>query len=100
MRKFQRLCNILNIRDSEGKALVEDNILGWRTRSCIAKLPMLMVGSMGPAVEFVQEVVKAAPVDGIFGPITRQCVIRYQIERNLVADGIVGIRTWTEIVSA
>jgi hypothetical protein len=27
--KFQRLCNALNIMDSTGKALVEDNVLGW-----------------------------------------------------------------------
>lgn len=97
--RFQVLCNNLNIKDSEGYALVVDNILGWRTKSCIIKLPVLKVGSKGLAVEFIQEMVNTIPVDGQFGPVTRQCVILYQKDNKLKPDGIVGLETWTSIVT-
>lgn len=97
--KFQQMCNKLGIKDSEGKALVEDNILGPRTRSCITKLPTLKLGSKGLAVRFLQEVVNAVPVDSDFGSITRNCVIEYQRGKNIAADGIVGKETWTVIVT-
>jgi peptidoglycan hydrolase-like protein with peptidoglycan-binding domain len=97
--RFQLLCNNLNIKDGEGCSLVVDNILGWRTKSCIIKLPVLKEGSKGPAVEFIQEVVNAIPVDGQLGPVTRQCVIAYQKDNRLKPDGIVGIETWTSIVT-
>lgn len=97
--KFQQLCNKLNIKDYEGKALAEDNSLGPRTRSCIAKMPILKIGSIGSAVSYVQEVVNAEPIDGSFGPITRNCVMEYQRTKNIKVDGIVGIQTWTTIVT-
>lgn len=97
--KFQQMCNKLGIKDDAGKALVEDNILGPRSRSCIAKLPTLKLGSSGKAVRFVQEVVNAVPVDGDFGPITRNCVIEYQRSKNIAVDGIVGQETWRVIVT-
>jgi hypothetical protein len=100
IRSFQKLCNELQIRDYEGKALVEDNHLGQRTRSCIAKMPVLRQGSRGQAVEFIQQVVKAEPVDGKFGPATKQCVMDFQKEKNIKVDGIVGPQTWTAILTA
>lgn len=99
IRKFQHLCNEINIKDSEGKYLVEDNILGWRTRSCIPKMPLLKQGSKGKAVVFVQEVVGAISVDGDFGPITKECVIRYQRNKNILVDGIVGRQTWEALLN-
>lgn len=98
--RFQRLCNEQSIKDSEGKALVEDNILGWRTKSCIEKLPMLKVGSKGLAVEFVQQLINAVPVDGDFGSVTKKCVMEYQRNNNLKADGIVGFQSWTSLITA
>ena len=97
--KFQKLCNKINIKDYENKQLTEDNILGPRTKSCIPKMPTLMLGSQGAAVEFVQVIVNAMPVDGDFGPITKQCVMTYQKNHRIVIDGIVGIETWTTIVT-
>ena len=99
IRKFQQLCNVLGIRDIEDRPLQEDNIHGERTRSYIEKMPLLTLGSQGAAVEFLQEVINAEPVDGDFGPITRQCVIKYQRDNNITVDGIVGIQTWTYIVT-
>lgn len=99
IRKFQLLCNVLGIRDDKGKSLVEDNILGTRTRGCIRKMPLLMVGSKGVAVGFVQEVLKSIPVDGDFGHITRYAVMDYQENRGIKIDGIVGRETWTAIIT-
>lgn len=99
IQRFQALCNKLNIKDIEGKALAEDNKLGPRTRSCIAKMPVLKIGSQGAAVEFVQEQLGAKPIDGDFGHITEKCVIEYQRGKGLIADGIVGPKTWNVIVT-
>jgi peptidoglycan hydrolase-like protein with peptidoglycan-binding domain len=97
--KFQKLCNALGIKDYEGRALTEDNALGPRTKSCTGKMPVLMEGSTGAAVRFVQETLHAVPVDGKFGPITKNCVMEYQSIKNIQVDGIVGIQTWTAIVT-
>jgi peptidoglycan hydrolase-like protein with peptidoglycan-binding domain len=98
IRKFQQLCNVLGITDSEGHRLSEDNVLGPRTESCLRKMPMLMVGSKWPAVGFIQEILKPIPVDGEFGPITRYAVMEYQETKGIVVDGIVGRETWLSIV--
>jgi peptidoglycan hydrolase-like protein with peptidoglycan-binding domain len=98
--RFQQLCNKLSIKDYEGKTLEEDNKLGPRTESCIAKMPLLKEGSIGAAVKFIQEVVNAAPIDGCFGPVTRNCVMEYQKSKNIDVDGIVGIQTWTAIITS
>ena len=34
------------------------------------------------------------PIDGIFGPLTRKGVMRFQKEHGLVVDGIVGEQTF------
>lgn len=75
IQKFQHLCNVLNIKDNEGRPLTEDNILGPRTKNCITKMPVLSIGSQGAAIEFVQEVVMGNGIDGDFGPITKQAII-------------------------
>ena len=99
IRRFQHLCNVLGIKDSEGKSLVEDNILGSKTRSCIRRMQILIAGSNGAAVKFIQEELKAIPVDGEFGSITEQAVKEYQLRRNITSDGIVGLNTWTHILT-
>jgi peptidoglycan hydrolase-like protein with peptidoglycan-binding domain len=96
---FQKLCNSLGIKDYEGKELVGDGVLGTRTLSCIDKMPLLKQGSQGIAVEFIQEVVGAKPIDGDFGPITLEKVIEYQRNSNIDADGIVGKDTWTSLIT-
>jgi len=37
-------------------------------------------------------------VDGIFGPVMKQDVVTYQVGTNLFADGIIGQKTWDNIV--
>lgn len=99
IKKFQHLCNLLKIRDDHGKPLKEDNALGPRKRSCISKMPVLKTGSKGQAVEFVQEIVKAEPADGDFGPITQRCVMKFQKLKNIQEDGIVGPQTWAAMIT-
>lgn len=57
------------------------------------QLPMLRVGSTGPAVMKWQQIIRAA-VDGKFGPQTEALTKAWQKSRGLVADGIVGPKTW------
>jgi hypothetical protein len=47
-------------------------------------------GDRGPAVRRVQRALRVTPVDGVFGRVTERAVRRFQRERGLVADGIVG----------
>ncbi|WP_071659477.1 peptidoglycan-binding protein [Streptomyces humi] len=56
-------------------------------------------GESGPDVVEVQCLLRRAGVspggiDGMFGPLTRGAVVRFQKRAGLVGDGIVGPRTW------
>ncbi|NLY45349.1 MAG: LysM peptidoglycan-binding domain-containing protein [Tissierella sp.] len=64
--------------------------------------PTLSMGSRGASVTELQRLLLAhgfnpGPVDGIFGSQTQAAVIAFQRSRNLVADGIVGVQTWTAL---
>jgi hypothetical protein len=69
--------------------------------------PVLRRGSRGPWVRDVQQRLNTwlaqAPgrpllsLDGIFGPLTQAAVIAFQRARSLVADGVVGSRTWAAL---
>jgi N-acetylmuramoyl-L-alanine amidase len=66
---------------------------------------LIREGDAGPAVRDVQRRLKrvAAPdlsVDATFGARTLEAVRRFQRERGLDADGIVGPHTWRELVEA
>lgn len=54
---------------------------------------VLKVGSKGDAVKELQKLLGVF-ADGDYGPWTEQNVIRFQRDRGLVADGIVGAKTW------
>jgi peptidoglycan hydrolase-like protein with peptidoglycan-binding domain len=55
-------------------------------------------GDSGEEVKTVQKAVGAQPVDGQFGAKTESKVREFQRSHDLVADGIVGPRTWSIIV--
>ncbi|MFB7187848.1 peptidoglycan-binding protein [Streptomyces sp. NPDC056230] len=62
-------------------------------------------GSTGAQVEAVQRLLgeqghPAGAVDGSFGPATQSAVTAYQTAHGLDADGVVGARTWTALLSA
>lgn len=64
--------------------------------------PTLRMGSQGASVVQLQQLLRNAgfdpgPIDGIFGQRTQSAVIAFQRSRNLVADGIVGVMTWTAL---
>lgn len=56
------------------------------------KLPIKQ-GSTGNAVKAIQQLV-GATIDGKFGPKTKTLVMTWQTAHGLVADGIVGPKTW------
>ena len=64
-------------------------------------------GSHGPEVTDVQHrlvalgsLIDAAELEGEFGPSTESAVRRFQGQRNLRVDGIVGQETWNHLVEA
>jgi len=62
----------------------------------------LRLGSSGDDVRFLQTVLNVhgfGPLaeDGIFGKKTEASVKRYQSDRGLSADGIIGPQTWARI---
>lgn len=98
VQKFQRL-----------SGLVEDGIVGPKTIAALKRArkgqfdsptPVrpypgryVMIGDRGKDVEAIQRAVNVTP-DGIFGPITKSAVKRYQARKGLSVDGIVGPATW------
>lgn len=64
---------------------------------------VLRIGDSGPQVRAYQEALDAAgflggePVDGIYGPATRDATLRYQAASGLVQDGIAGGKTWASL---
>ena len=54
-------------------------------------------GSTGEYVKIAQRKLGVS-IDGIFGNNTKNAVIAFQDNKNLVADGIVGPLTWTELM--
>lgn len=67
------------------------------------RFPTLRRGSTGVSVEFLQELLgleRLGAGAGKFGPRTEEAVIRYQRSRKLLDDGVVGLATWTAILTA
>jgi N-acetylmuramoyl-L-alanine amidase len=67
--------------------------------------PIIRQGDSGERVRDVQRRLRALAnpglaVDGHFSEQTRQAVLRFQQERGLGADGIVGSETWRNLVEA
>ena len=67
--------------------------------------PILRKGDRGNAVKELQTALCAAGepslvVDGVFGMLTEGAVLRFQRSHGLVADGIVGPKTWGALVGS
>jgi murein L,D-transpeptidase YcbB/YkuD len=64
--------------------------------------PLQQKGSTGETVRTVQYLLNAQgatlSVDGIFGPLTEAAVSAFQSAHGLVADGVVGDRTWPALI--
>ena len=66
------------------------------------KYPTIRRGSKGELVTQCQDLLSKdgydLKVDGIFGPITESKVKEFQKKKKLVVDGIVGPKTWAELL--
>lgn len=64
--------------------------------------PILKKGSKSEYVALLQKLLtkdgNVLEADGIFGPITLKCVKTFQTKHRLVVDGIVGPKTWAELL--
>src|SRR5919206_3856926 len=67
-----------------------------RTAIHLPSTALLSEGDIGPAVAAVQRQVGVV-ADGIFGPITRRAVERFQARMGLPVTGEVDVRTWTAL---
>lgn len=73
------------------------------TQSVKEELPILRKGSKGYYVGYLQEKLNTlgyncGKVDKIFGAKTLEAVKAFQVDRNLGVDGIVGPKTWKELL--
>ena len=78
----------------------------WRT-ALVGTLPVLRRGSTGQAVRNVQALLNARhdnhagelAVDGVFGDHTAADVVDFQALHGLAQDGVVGVHTWTTLLT-
>ena len=95
VRSLQEECNKQGFSNQ-----VIDGIAGKNT---LAGLPVLKQGAKGNITKLLQEKLTALGfstngADGIFGNWTRTAVIKYQKNKGLSADGIVGQNTWKSLL--
>ena len=68
-----------------------------------ADRPVLRRTASGPAVVVLQELLNlrgaALKADGVFGRMTFEAVLAFQVREGLVADGIVGPATWDALAA-
>ncbi len=91
-----------------------DGVVGYETEAAIErqvwvlKRPVLKQGSTGQEVKNLQNLLKEdleiahsdssfTNIDGIFGSNTKAAVIKFQKDRHLAGDGVVGAVTWMEL---
>lgn len=93
---------------TEGMRVKADSKLGkWKYWGVLAQAPLaascptLRKGDRGADVTALQQALISAgfdlAADGIFGPVTRRCVIAFQRRNGLVPDGIAGPMTWSAL---
>jgi peptidoglycan hydrolase-like protein with peptidoglycan-binding domain len=68
----------------------------------MATPPTIMEGATGATVRWAQTLLRRTlsvnETDGIFGPVTKAAVERFQHNNNIAVDGIVGPATWTKLL--
>ena len=83
------------------KATWEGGNMSTQNEAAQKVRPTIKLGSSGPDVKVLQSALTAAgyplSTDGEFGPKTDDAVKKFQKDKSLVADGIVGPKTWTAL---
>jgi lysozyme len=96
------------VRDFQREGAISvDGVVGpqtWGALDAKGGNAVLGVGSTGPLVGELQQLVRASgadpgPADSSFGPRTKAAVETYQSEHGLAVDGVVGPRTWESLDS-
>jgi hypothetical protein len=85
-----------SIADKNGHLIDPLKVIGDKPAKPVVVRRTIKLGSRGPEVEYLQRKL-GIRADGVFGPITRNAVIKYQKRHLLVPDGIVGPKTWASI---
>lgn len=72
-------------------------------RTCDVKLPVLEINCEGDYVKTLQILLNKynnakLTEDGVFGPATENAVIAWQKDRGLQADGVVGEKSWSQLL--
>ncbi|PJE94437.1 N-acetylmuramoyl-L-alanine amidase [Streptomyces carminius] len=85
--------------------LVRDDGAAAPARLSFGSYDTLRSGSTGEQVRAAQQLLDdhgfdPGEADGVFGPVTAAAVRAFQANRGLTADGVVGPRTWTALLSA
>lgn len=82
----------------KSKELVADSIVGKNTYAAIVKdAPTIKVGSSGKWVNVLECLLQTMAHDGIFKVDEKAHVKTFQTSANLVADGVVGQKTWAAL---
>lgn len=93
--ELQKELNTQGFRDSNGNQLSVDGIWGPRT---LEACPLVKQGARGNITKLIQRRLNSVDfnidTDGIFGANTKKSIAKFQTNRGLTADGIVGNNTW------
>jgi len=68
------------------------------TQEVNVQVPLLQEGATGATVQALQKLLGGLTVDGAFGPLTHEAVVRFQAAHGLQQDGIVGAHTWGSLL--
>lgn len=102
VRRLQSELNSQGFRDSNGNKLIVDGLVGNLT---ISACPTLKEGARGNITRLLQEKLVSLSyntngIDGKFGGGTKGAVIKFQGNKGLGSDGIVGRNTWRSLLNS
>lgn len=91
------IAQLQTILNSQGAHLLVDGFYGPKT---LGACPTLIQGSRGEVTKWLQKRLAFTIYgqDGIFGNLTFSAVVKYQKAVNLIADGLVGPKTWDALL--